>query len=107
MYADTSHSSLGAPQVKPSTDCPRLDRSARTRGEHQAIGRPGAAGLFQPRAHALLRLTLKPQCSKADVWQREDISAAIGFQVLLVDELAADSLQLPFQRDLGVVQVYR
>ena len=56
--------------------------------------------MLQPRAHTLLRLALEPQCSKADVRQWEDVSAAIGFQVLLVDELAADSLNLPFQREL-------
>jgi hypothetical protein len=55
----------------------------------------------------LLRLALEPQRSKADVRQREDISAAIGFQMLFVDELATDALDLPFQRDLGVVQVDR
>ena len=107
MHADTAHPSLGAPQVEPSADCPRLDRPTCARGEHQTIGRPSAARLLQPRAHALLRLALEPQRSKADVRQREDISAAIGFQVLFVDELAADSLDLPFQRDLSVVQVNR
>jgi len=96
MHANTAHASLGAPQVETSTDCPRLDRPACACGEHQAIGRPGAARVLQPGAHALLGLALEPQCSKANVRQRKDISAAIGFQVLLVDELAADSLDLPF-----------
>jgi hypothetical protein len=58
VHADTTHARLSAPQVEPSTDCPRLDRSASARGEHQAIGRPGAARLLHPGAHALLRLTL-------------------------------------------------
>ena len=60
-----------------------------------------------PGAHAFLRLALEPQRGKTDVRQRENVRAAIGFQVLLVDELAADTLDLPLQRDLGVVQVNR
>jgi hypothetical protein len=50
-------------------------------------------------------LALEPQRGKADVGQREDIGAAIGLQMLLVDELTADTLNLPLQRYLSVVQV--
>jgi hypothetical protein len=63
----------------------RLDRAACARSEHQAIGRPVTACLLQPGPHALLSLALERQRGQADVRQREDISTAIGLQVLLVD----------------------
>jgi hypothetical protein len=52
---------------------------------------------LQPGAQALLRLALGPQRSQEDVQQQENISAAVRFQVLLVDELAANALDLTLQ----------
>jgi hypothetical protein len=54
-----------------------------------------------------LCLALELQRGEADIRQRENVSAAIGLQLLLVDQLAADALDLPFKRNLGFVQIDR
>jgi hypothetical protein len=87
MHADTAYASLGAPQVEPSTDCPRLDRPACAGGTRSSAGQVPPACSSRERMRSCARRWSLRAARKMS-GSGKDISAAIGLQVLLVDELA-------------------
>jgi hypothetical protein len=55
----------------------------------------------------LLFLPAQAERGDADRGQRQHIDAAIYLQASFVDQAAADTLQLPLKRDLGLIEVDR